>query len=124
MAYDEALAERMRAALADTGGFEEKKMFGGVAFLIGGHMACGIAKGELMIRVGPDAYDAALARAHAREMLFTGKPMKGLIYVEPEGFRTDRELAGWIAMGVDHVRTLAPKRPKAPRLRKRATASR
>lgn len=115
MAYDEKLAARMRDVLTGTEGLEEKHMFGGLAFMVGGHMACGIAKGELMIRVGPEAYDAAIARPHAKEMVFTGKPMKGMIYVEPEGFRTKKQLAGWIAMGVEHVRALPPKKPRAPK---------
>jgi len=112
MAYDEELADRMRAVLEGTPTLEEKKMFGGLAFMVRGHMACGIANGELMVRVGKDAYEAALARKHAKEMTFTGRAMKGMIYVDPAGFRTKKQLAGWVAMGVDNAQSLPPKKPK------------
>ncbi|MCB9591895.1 MAG: TfoX/Sxy family protein [Sandaracinaceae bacterium] len=115
MAYDEKLADRIREALAGTPSLEEKKMFGGLCFLVRGHMACGIAKGELMVRVGAEGYEAALARPHAKEMTFTGKPIKTMVYVDPDGFRTKKQLGGWIAMGVAHAEGLPPKSPKAPR---------
>jgi len=109
MAYDERLAERIRAHLEGQRGVAEKKMFGGLCFLVGGHMACGIVKDTLMVRVGPEAYDAALARPHAREMSFTGRPLRGMVYVAPEGLRRASQLAGWVDQGVDHVRSLPAK---------------
>jgi TfoX/Sxy family transcriptional regulator of competence genes len=84
-------------------------MFGGLSFLLRGNMCCGIAKGELMVRVGPDAYEKALARKHARPMDFTGKPLEGYVYVAPPGTRSRRDLQGWIEQGVAFARTLPPK---------------
>ena len=112
MAFDEELAERVRDTFAGRDDLSERKMFGGLAFMVRGHMACGIANGELMVRVGKDAYEAALARKHAKEMTFTGRAMKGMIYVDPAGFRTKKQLAGWVAMGVDNAQSLPPKKPK------------
>lgn len=86
MAYDEGVAERLRALFADPPGVTEKKMFGGMAFMYRGHMLVGIIGESLMARVGPDAYAAALSRTFVREMDFTGKPMKGYVYVDPAGF--------------------------------------
>jgi len=115
MAYDEKFADQIRAALGPVEGLDERKMFGGLCFTVHGHMACGIAKGELMVRVGKDAYEAALARKHAKEMTFTGRSIKTMVYVEPAGFRTKKQLAGWVAMGVEHAQSLPPKKPKASR---------
>jgi hypothetical protein len=84
-------------------------MFGGLAFLVGGHMCCGVVGDRLMVRVGPDAYEEALGRPHARKMDFTGRPMRGLVYVEPRGFASEDALAGWIARGLAFVETLPPK---------------
>ena len=77
MAYDEGLAQRIRELLEDTPNLSEKKMFGGVAFLVNGSMAVGIIKDELMVRVGPEAHDHAIAEPHARPMDFTGRPLRG-----------------------------------------------
>ena len=106
MAYDEGLAERVREVLVDEVRFEEKKMFGGLCFLVGGNMCCGIVKDELMVRVGAERYDEALTRPHARPMDFTGRPMKGMIYVGPDGYEEDEDLSGWVAMGLAHARSL------------------
>ncbi len=95
MAYDEKLADRIREVLERRRGISEKKMFGGLSFLVNGHMACGIIGDELMVRVGPEAYDAALKKAGAREMDFTGRPMKGMVYVRPSGFRSTPSLKAW-----------------------------
>lgn len=110
MAYDEDLANRIRAALADTQAVTERKMFGGLAFLIGGHMTCGIVGSDLMLRLGEDSADAALDEPHTRPMDFTGKPMRTMIYVEPAGTATDGTLHGWIERAAAHTRTLPPKR--------------
>lgn len=109
MAYDKVLNERVRAALADQDQFDEKKMFGGVAFMLNRHMCCGIIGNELMVRVGPAYYREALAHPHAREMDVTGRPMTGMVLVAPQGIATDHELAAWVQRGVDFVATLPPK---------------
>ena len=97
MPYNEALADRIRQSLAGTEGIDEKKMFGGVCFLLHGHMVCGVTKDDLMVRVGPDGHDAALAQPGARPMDFTGRPMKGMLFVGLAGYETDQALADWIA---------------------------
>ena len=106
MAYDETLAKRLRYALRGAGAVSEKKMFGGLAFMLSGNMCCGVINDLLMARVGPAAYDDALARLHARPMDFTGRPMKGYVYVEPGGLRSDEELRAWVGRCVDFVSTL------------------
>lgn len=111
MAYDETLAGRVRAALAGEPGYSERKMFGGLCFMLHGHMTCGVVKDELMVRVGPDAYAEALALPHAREMDFTGRPMKGMLYVAPAGLATEPALRQWVERGALHARSLPPKRP-------------
>lgn len=109
MAYNEALANRIREALAHERGVDEIKMMGGLCFMIGGHMALGIAGTELMIRVGPDGYERALARMHTREMDFTSRSMKGFVFVEPAGIRTKRSLASWVAPAAAFAKSLPPK---------------
>lgn len=110
MAYDEQLADRVRAALADRGGVSERKMFGGLAFMVDGHMACGIVGGELMLRLGPDGADAALAESHVRPMDFTGRPMSGMVYVAQAGLRDQAALGVWVERSLAFVATLPPKR--------------
>jgi TfoX/Sxy family transcriptional regulator of competence genes len=100
VAYDEGLAQRVREALEDRADVTEKKMFGGLAFLLGGNMCTGIVGEELMVRVGPDAYAEALERPHAREMDFTGRSMKGFVYVGCEGLESDADLRSWVGRGV------------------------
>jgi TfoX/Sxy family transcriptional regulator of competence genes len=110
MAYDDDLAHRIREQLGDERGVTEKAMFGGLAFLLDGNMAVGISNsGELMVRVGPDASDEALARPHTRVFDMTGRPMKGWILVSAEGFATKRQLGGWVRRGVAFTRTLPAK---------------
>src|SRR5689334_22908767 len=108
MAIDEGLAERIRESLGSAR-TTERKMFGGLAFMSRGHMFVGIAKGTLMVRVGPAAYAAALKRPHAREMDFTGRPMKGYVFVDPPGFEADAALASWVHAGLSFVATLPAK---------------
>jgi hypothetical protein len=98
MAYDECLAQRLREHFADRRDLAEKKMFGGLAFMFRGHMLIGISGEVLMARVGPEQYDSALKRPHARAMDFTGRPMKGFVYVDPPGFSTDAKLEKWIGL--------------------------
>ena len=109
MAFDEGLAERVRALLADYTDARERKMFGGLCFLCGGNMACGIVGDELMVRVGPNASSDALSHPYAREMDFTGRSMKGMIYVEVAGFAEDADLATWVERGTTYARSLPPK---------------
>ena len=109
MAYDEGLAQRIRETFEGQPGVVEKKMFGGIAFMVQGNMSVGVVGEELMVRVGPDAYDSALAEPHAREMDFTGKPMKGLIYVSPTGIATDDALTDWVFRGLAFVMELPAK---------------
>jgi TfoX/Sxy family transcriptional regulator of competence genes len=116
MAYGAALAERVRRAAATRRGVTEKAMFGGVAFLLDGKMFCGIAKQDLMVRVGPERHEEALGRPHVRPMDFTGRPMKGYVFVGPEGCRTQRQVEAWVGLGAGFVATLeARPRRRAPR---------
>ena len=107
MSYDEKLAERIRRVIPLTGDIVEKKMFGGLAFLLDGKMFVGIADKDLMVRVGPDAYEAALARPHVRPMDFTGRPLNGYVYVGAAGSRTDDAVAEWVQQAMRFVRTVA-----------------
>jgi len=110
MAFDELLANRVRLQLVALPGFSEKRMFGGLCFLIGGHMTAGIVGSTLMLRVGPERYSTLLTEPHAREMNFTGRPLKGMIYVDPAGVRTDRNLSAWLERAVSFVLAQPPKR--------------
>lgn len=109
MAYDEILAERIRTILARRKGITERKMFGGLCFMASGNMACGIVKDELMVRVGPDRYEEALAEPHARPMDFTKRPLKGMVYVSTKGIRTDEGLKTWVDRGMKFARSLPAK---------------
>jgi hypothetical protein len=109
MAFDERLADRVREALCRRRGLTEKKMFGGIAFLAGGHMFCGVIGEDLMVRVGPKAWGEALARRHVRLMDFTGRPLTGYVYVGPAGTRTAASLRSWVDRGLAFVRTLPRK---------------
>ena len=109
MAYDEGLAQRIREALADADGLSERRMFGGIAFMLHGNMAVGVSGDELMVRVGPDRYDDALAQAHARVFDMTGRVMRGWVVVASEGIADDAALDAWIQSGADYARSLPPK---------------
>ncbi len=111
MAYDEALAGRIRGSLAGRHAVTERKMFGGIAFMVGGNMACGVIGEELMVRVGADAHDAAIGQPHVRVMDFTHRPMRGFLYVGVDGIRTDDDLARWVDAGADFADSLPPKGP-------------
>ena len=112
MAYNEHLAERIRRALSGRNDVEEKKMFGGLCFLVRGKMAAGIVKDDLMIRVVESKYDSALAKPHCREMDFTGKPLKGFLYVGPEGVDSEHDLEEWLRLGVEFVENAPVKASK------------
>ena len=102
MAHDAALGERVRRALSGTAGLAEKEMFGGLCFLVNGHMCAGIVGSTLMVRIGAEGYQEALARPHVRPMDFTGRPSKSMVYVRPAGLRV-AALARWIGLGVRFV---------------------
>src|SRR5215469_15414448 len=106
MAYDEALAESIRRRLAQRKNVEEKKMFGGVGFLLNGHLLVGVWKDSLCVRLGPDQAGEALKEAHVREFDITGKPMKGWVLVEPEGVENNEQLTDWIGRATRFVKAL------------------
>lgn len=109
MPFDERLAGRLRVVLRDVPGGSEKRMFGGIAFMVDGHMSCGIVGKDLMVRVGAERHAEALAQSHARPMDFTGRPMKGMVFVSPEGFADDAALRAWVERALAFVHTLPPK---------------
>jgi TfoX/Sxy family transcriptional regulator of competence genes len=108
--YDEELANRVREQFAGEDGVSEKRMFGGLAFLLGGNMALAVSgRGGLMVRVGSDGAEEALARPHASQVEMRGRPMTGWVFVALEGVRTRRQLQAWVARGVAVARTLPAK---------------
>ena len=109
MAFDEGLAERLREVFDERSDVVEKKMFGGLCFMVSGHMCCGIVKDSLMARVGSDAYEQCLKEKHVREMDFTGKPMRGMVYVSEKGISEDEDLNVWVNRCLDFVLTLPDK---------------
>lgn len=113
MPYDEGLAERIRGIVEDDPRIQEKKMFGGLAFLVDGSMSVGIIRDELMVRVGPEAYQEALSRPHARPMNFTGRPMRGFVQIAPAGFEEDADLSSWVALAIAYAETQPAKATKA-----------
>jgi TfoX N-terminal domain len=115
MAFDEGLAQRIRDLVQARRGITERRMFGGLAFMSGGHMFVGVLEHTLMARVGPTEYAGALARRHVREMDFTGKPMKGYVYVDASGLEEESDLKYWIDTCLHNVDTLPPKAPKGAR---------
>jgi TfoX/Sxy family transcriptional regulator of competence genes len=110
MAYDEELADRIRRAFGDRQGLAERKMFGGLCFTVNGHMAAGVVDDKLMLRVGPDQYEKVLALKHAAPMDFTGKPMKGMVYVDPAGCGTVTKVKPWVKRALTFVESLPPKK--------------
>ena len=117
MAYDQDLAGRVRAVLPAGGAVTERQMFGGLAFMLGGRMFCGVVKDTLMVRLGPDGADRALDRPHVQPMDFTGRPMKGLVFVEAAGLRGPA-LRRWVGAAADYARGL-PSKQATPGARKR-----
>jgi TfoX/Sxy family transcriptional regulator of competence genes len=108
MAYNLKLAERIRSLLAGLP-FVEKKMFGGVGFLLNGNMACGVNKDDLIVRIDPEKQNTLLRKPHARPFDLTGKPMKGWLLVEAEGCKTEKQLRAWVNEGIEFASTLPPK---------------
>ena len=109
MAYDQHLAARIRTILGGQPGVVERPMFGGLTFMVDGNMGCGVIGDDLMVRVGPDAFDDAVSRPHARVMDFTGKPSRGAVYVAPAGVATDGALAEWVGRGAAYAGSLPRK---------------
>jgi TfoX/Sxy family transcriptional regulator of competence genes len=114
MAFNEILAERVRQMLASNHlPVEEKKMMGGLTFMVNGKMCLGILKDDLMARIAPEAFDSALSKKGCRPMDFTGKPMKGFIFINPEGTRSDKELEYWVKLALEfNQRAKASKKSK------------
>src|SRR5690349_19277085 len=109
MAYDEGLAERLRETLSDYPQMSEKKMFGGLSFLLDGNLCVGVIGDDLIARVGLEAHPAALEQPHTRAFDFTGRPMNGWIVVAPDGMESDESLREWVDRAVQFVMTLPPK---------------
>ena len=110
MAFDEGSATRVRDALADAPDLSERKMFGGLCFMSQGHMVCGVGNGDdLMLRVGPDQHAELLLQPHARPMDFTGRPMKGFVFVATEGYAEDEDLEFWVERALAYATSLPPK---------------
>jgi TfoX/Sxy family transcriptional regulator of competence genes len=109
MAFDEVLAERVREALVGRADVSERRMFGGIAFMVAGNMAVGIVGDDLMVRLGPEDAERALAEPHVRPMDFTGRPAKNMVFVDSEGTVSDRDLASWVDAGADYATSLPAK---------------
>jgi TfoX/Sxy family transcriptional regulator of competence genes len=121
MAYDEALAQRVREAIGDRPEITERKMFGGLAFMAGGNMFIGVMANQLMCRVGAEGHDAAMSRPGASLMDFTGRPMKGYVYVGSPGIDDDAGLKNWVDESYAFATSLPPKMNKPPRTPRRKT---
>lgn len=113
MAYDEQLAQRIRDVLAPRADVGEKKMFGGIAFMVGDRMAVGVVKDDLMVRVGPDAHDEALAQPHARPMEMGGRISRGFVYVAPAGLASDDALQRWVDRGLRFAASAEPSKRRS-----------
>jgi hypothetical protein len=109
MPFDEQLASRIRAALGKRKGLAEKKMFGGIGFLLNGNMCCGVHGSELIVRLAPEETEPALAESYTRRFDLTGRPMNGWLLVAPQGINTDAKLARWVAVAVSYSSSLPPK---------------
>ena len=118
MVYDEALAARVREAVGERTDFDEKRMFGGLAFMVNTHMACGMIGDDLMVRVGASGHDAALAHG-ASEMEFTGRPMRGMVLVAGRYLEDPTALDDWVALAVSHALSQPPKAPKPSKVAKK-----
>jgi hypothetical protein len=109
VAYDEQLAGRVSDLLSAHDSVSERKMFGGIGFMVGGNMACGVHGEDLIVRLDPEEAEQALAEEHTRPFDLTGRPMKGWIFVAPEGTAGDEELAGWVEAGASFAAGLPVK---------------
>ena len=109
MAYDEALAERVRDLLLHRGDLTERKMFGGIAWMVSGNMACGVLDEDLIVRLAHDEAEQALAEQHTRQFDFTGRPSRGMVVVEAPALEDPADLAGWVEAGIGFASSLPPK---------------
>ncbi|MGE3759833.1 MAG: TfoX/Sxy family protein [Pseudobdellovibrionaceae bacterium] len=121
MSYDDKLFLRISGLLKSTKGVEPKKMFGGICFMHRGNMLCGIDGRRLMVRVGPNQYEAVLKMKHAKVMDITGKPMKGFIFVDENGYKTEKALNEWLNLGLSFTATLPSKKTKKNKTTRRRT---
>ena len=112
MAYDQKTAERVRALLSDRSDVVEKRMVGGLSFNVGGSMCCGVTAKGLVVRVGPDGLERALAESHVQPMKIGGRSLKGFVLVEPAGYRTAAALKRWVGRGLSFVATLPESKAK------------
>jgi TfoX/Sxy family transcriptional regulator of competence genes len=112
MAYNEQLSNRIREALADIPGVEEKLMFGGVCYTVDDKMCIGVVKNEMMCRIGPGPYEAALEKNGCRQMDFSGKPMAGYVYVAEEGMRSKDEFDYWVTLCLEFNHQAKPAKKK------------
>ena len=118
MAFDADIASRIREVLSSRNDVSERKMFGGLCLMVGGHMCCGLTDKTLMLRVGPAQYEKVLAMAHTRPMDFTGRPLTGFVCVAPAGFKTKRDLARWLNLSLAYIEGLPPQKRKKRKPRK------
>ena len=109
MAYDESLARRIQGIMVGLPGYIERKMFGGVGYMLRGNMACGVNGDDLIVRVGPQGYEEALAQPHTKEFDMTGRPMKGWVVVTADGVESDDQFEAWVQQGVGFALSLPPK---------------
>jgi TfoX/Sxy family transcriptional regulator of competence genes len=109
VAYDEHLASRIREILSELRDVDERKMFGGLAFMVDGHMCCGVTGDDLMLRLGPDQAEKALEEPQVRPMDFTGRPLRGYVFVDAAAVSTESELRRWLRLARDFIATLPPK---------------
>ncbi|HLF76499.1 MAG TPA: TfoX/Sxy family protein [Dehalococcoidia bacterium] len=119
MAYDESLAGRIRSLLGERPDLTERKMFGGLAFMSGGNMFCGVVGSELMVRTGKEAFQESLLKPGARPMDFTGRPMTGMLFVGSPGIAADASLKSWVEQAYAFARSLPAKAPGARSRRRR-----
>ena len=109
MGYDQGLAQRIRELIEERPDYIEKEMFGGIGFMLGGNMACGVIGEEMVVRVGPEGYEEAVKQPEARVFDFTGRPMKGWVMVAAKGLEVDADLKQWVQRGVDFALSLPAK---------------
>jgi TfoX/Sxy family transcriptional regulator of competence genes len=110
MVYDETVAARIRKLLVRNSHIDERKMFGGIAYLYDGKMACGVLNKDLVVRIDPASAEKLLRTPGVRPMDFTGRPLRGFLYVSPAGYRTDAALKKWVTMTLTHAASLPKKR--------------
>lgn len=109
MAFDQELSDRIESVLRRRHGLTSRKMFGGIAFMLNGNMCCGVIRDELILRLGPEGGEEALEREFTRPFDFTGRPMRGFVVVEPEGFESPKDLKVWLQQAAKFASSLPPK---------------